>query len=99
MSNQLVSQSIVNFIIQVVVCTATNLHDEETEMAFIWGETVCYPDKITELEKQRHRLKYNARAKSLFKQVETTLNSEMEMKIRWENLNYEGREAMVLYFE
>ena len=99
MSNNLVSQSIVNFIIQVVVCTATNIHDTETEMAFIWGETVCYPDTMTQLEKHRHRIKYAARAQSLWKQVETTLNSEMKMKIVWQDLNYEGREAMVLYFE
>ena len=99
MRNQLVTQSIANFIVQVVLCTVTNLHEDETEMAFIWGETVYYPDQVTELEKHRHRGKYNARARSLFQQVETTLNSGMEMKIRWQDLNYMGREAMVLYFE
>ena len=100
MSNNLVPQSVVDFIIQAVMCTATNMmEDTDTEMAFIWGETVYQPDTVTELEKHRHRIKYNARARALWNQVNNVLGSELEIKVTWKDLDYMGREAMVLYFE
>lgn len=100
MSNQMVPQAVVDFIIQAVMCAATNRDvDSDTEMAFLWGETVYYPDTVTELEKHRHRIKHNARARALWSQVNKTLASELEMKVVWQDLGYMGREAMVLYFE
>jgi len=100
MSNNLVPQSVVDFIIQAVMCAATNRDEErDTDMAFLWGETVYYPDTVSELEKHRHRIKYNARARALWSQVNKTLASDLVMKVVWQDLGYMGREAMVLYFE
>ena len=107
MSDKLVPQALVDFIIQAVVCVYTNEYtdyereqgNQGAELAFLWGATVYQPDTVTELEKHRHRIKYNARARALWAQVESVLDTEMKMKVLWQNLDNEGKEAMVLFFE